>query len=430
VYKIARSRLFLGLAFIAIAIQASLLALALFEPPLDYEITRTPSVALDSESFLQILQVLADAQLYRNTHVEVLTNGEVYYKAELEAIRNARQSVNMEAYIFEEGEVTRRFVEALAERARAGVAVNLVADAIGSWKTSRAFLKPLTDAGGHVEFYHPIRWYTWPRLNNRTHRELIIVDGKIGFLGGSGFADHWLLSREGEPRWRDTMVRVEGDAVAGLQSSFVENWVEASGLILTGKQFFPFEPAVGEATCLVINSSPSAGRSTRARMIFQTLLASARKSLHINTPYFLPDQSVRKEMARAVNERGVELKVIVPGKHNDHTITRRSSRALYGDILEAGGEIYEYQPSMNHAKILIVDGLWSVVGSTNFDNRSFGLNDEVNLATRDPALAARLERDFQMDLRKSRKITLEEWKRRPFWERAQEKLGSLFERQQ
>lgn len=428
--NLARKTWFLILALIAIATLTSMLVLALFEPPLDYEITHTPDVALDSERFLQILQVLSDAQLYRHNRIDVLANGEVYFPAELEAIRAARQSVNMEAYIFQEGEVTGQFVRTLADRARAGVRVNLVMDAIGSLRTSGKFLLPLTDAKGHVEFYHPLRWYTWPRYNNRTHRELIIVDGKIGFIGGSGFADHWLLSKEDNPRWRDTMFRVEGDAVAGLQSSFVENWVEASGQILTGREYFPFERSVGDAVCLVINSSPSAGRSTRARMIFQTLLASAQKSIHITTPYFLPDQSVRDEMVRAVTERGVDLKVLVPGKHNDHTITRRSSRALYGDVLRAGGKIYEYQASMIHAKIMIIDDLWTVVGSTNFDNRSFGLNDEVNLATRDARLAATLEQQFLDDLQKSREITHEEWKRRPFWERAQESLGSVLERQQ
>jgi cardiolipin synthase len=430
VHRLARKRWFFVLSLVALAILTSLLVLALFEPPLDYEITYTPSASLDSEQFLRILQVLADAQLFRNTAVEVLTNGEIYYDAELAAIRAAGESVNLEAYIFQEGEVTRRFLDVLTERARAGVRVNLVLDAIGTMKTGPLFFRPLTDAGGRVEFYHPVRWHTWPRLNNRTHRELIIIDGKVGFLGGSGFADQWLRSQEGNPRWRDTMFRVEGDAVAGLQSSFVENWVEASGQILTGKQYFPFEPAAGDVACLVINSSPSAGRSTRARMIFQTLLASARRTLYINTPYFLPDHSVRREMVRAIKERGVQLKIIVPGKHNDHLLTRRSSRRLYGEILEAGGEIFEYQPSMIHAKILIVDGLWSVVGSTNFDNRSFGLNDEVNLAARDPKLAARLTQDFMADLQKSRRITYEEWRRRPVWERAHESFGALLERQQ
>jgi len=428
--RYVNSRVFLVIALIAIALQASLLYLALFEPALDYQITKTPQAPLDSEQFLRTLQVLADAQVYRNTKVEVLTNGQVFYPAELSAIRSARYSVNLEAYIFQKGEVTEKFVQALTERARAGVRVNVVADAIGSLTTPKNYFKPLTDAGGHVEWYHPIRWYTWPRLNNRTHRELIIVDGQIGFIGGAGFADHWLKGDGKQPVWRDTMFRLEGEAVAGLQAAFVENWVEASGQILTGREYFPFEPAGGKALAMVINSSPSAGRSTRARMVFQTLLASARKRIYITTPYFLPDRSVRDELVRAIQARGVEVKVITPGKRADHLLTRRSSRRLYGELLQAGVQIYEYQPAMIHTKALIVDSVWSVVGSTNFDNRSFGLNDEVNLAAFDAALGQRIEQDFARDIAQSRGISFQEWSRRPFWERFHEWFGALLERQQ
>lgn len=226
------------------------------------------------------------------------------------------------------------------------------------------------------------------------------------------------------------MARVEGDAVTYLQSTFAENWVEASGEILIGPEYFPFTEVEGQGISMVIDSSPSAGRSTRARMLFQVLLAAARKSVRITTPYFLPDFSVREEMVRAMKERGVQLDIIVPGKESDHLLTRRSSRRLYGELLEAGARIYEYQPSMIHAKVLIIDDSWSVVGSTNFDPRSFGLNDEVNLAVYDPVLAKRLDRDFQRDLGRSRRITLEEWRKRPFWEITQEWFGALLERQQ
>jgi cardiolipin synthase len=181
---------------------------------------------------------------------------------------------------------------------------------------------------------------------------------------------------------------------------------------------------------LVVDSSPGSGGSTRARILYQTLLASARKSLHVTTPYFLPDWSVRREMVRAVRERGVELKIIVPGRHSDHLLTRRSSRRLFGELLKAGARIYEYEPAMIHAKTMIVDGVWSVVGSTNFDNRSFGLNDEINLAARDSKLAARLAEDFSADLAASREVTYDEWRRRPVTERLHEWLGWVLERQQ
>lgn len=418
------------IAIIAIAFLSLMLFLALFEPALPYKITRASTTALDSKDFLRIIEALADSQVYPSTRVEVLTNGEVYYEAELEAISKARHNINIEAYIFQKGAVARRFVEALTERARAGVQVNIVLDAVGSFATWNSYFKELTDAGGRVFWYHPFKWYTLPRINNRTHRELFIIDGEVGFIGGAGVADHWLISKPDRPRWRDTMFRVEGVAVAGLQAAFAENWLEASGEILIEKEYFPFCETSGTASALIVDSSPTAGMSTRARMLYQTLIASAQESIYITTPYFLPDRSARQEMVRAIRERGVKIKIITPGKQNDHLLTRRSSRRLYGELLKAGAEIYEYEPAMIHTKSLIVDRAWSVVGSTNFDNRSFGLNDEVNLAAFDRDLAKRLEEDFRQDLAASRAVSYDEWRRRSIFERAHEWLGWVLERQQ
>jgi cardiolipin synthase len=424
------STAFLVIAAIAILVPSFMLFLALFEPGLDYKIKTPPPEPLESEDFLRILEATTDAKAQPRTSVEVLTNGEVYYEAELQAIRAAKHSVNLEAYIFQKGEVARRFVEALAERARAGIEVRLVLDAIGSFATWNSYFKELRAAGGRVHWYHPFRWDTLGRINNRTHREIIVVDGRVGFLGGSGFADHWLSGDERNPPWRDTMFRVEGGAVASLQATFVENWLEASGEILTGKEFFPFYEAESQTTALIVDSSPSMGRSTRARILYQTLLASAHKHILITTPYFLPDRSARAEMVRAIRERNVEVKIIVPGGHSDHLLTRRSSRRLFGDLLRAGAEIYEYAPAMIHTKTMVIDDVWSVVGSTNFDNRSFGLNDEVNLAAYDEKLAARLIEDFTRDLARSRPVSYEEWKHRSIFERMYEWVGWLLERQQ
>jgi cardiolipin synthase len=308
--------------------------------------------------------------------------------------------------------------------------VNLVLDAVGSLLTRNRCFAELRAAGGRVCFYHPIRWHTLPRVNNRTHRELIVIDGRIAFIGGAGFGDRWRYARRGRSRWRDTMFRVEGDVVRSLQAVFVENWVESSGEILAGDEYFPECRPSGETTALVVSSSPTIGLSTRGRILFQTLLACAQTSIFITTPYFVPDASVRGELIRAVRERGVKLKILTPGRHTDQTLTRRSSRRLYGALLRAGAEIYEYQPAMLHAKSLVVDGLWCVVGSTNLDNRSFGLNDEVNLAARDAALARRLLVDFARDLSSSRAVGYREWRRRSLLERSHEWLGSLLERQQ
>ena len=415
---------------IALAFLAFLLFLALFEPGLPYKIAALPAAGLDSDKFLRMLGALANGEVHRETAIEVLTNGEAYFEAELRAIEAARHSVNLEAYIFHEGKVTSRFVSTLAERARNGVEVRLVLDGVGSFSTRPAYFEELTAAGGRVAFYHPIRWHNLPRLNNRTHRELIIVDGRIGFIGGSGIADQWRFGRRGGPAWRDTMFRVEGEAVRGLQATFVENWVEASGEILAGDQYFPPCTSSGSATALVVPSSPTTGLSTRARLLFQTLLATARRTITIATPYFVPDRSVRHEIVRAIAERGVEVRILTPGRHSDQLLTRGSSRRLYGELLEAGARIFEYRPAMMHAKILVVDDLWCVVGSTNFDNRSFGLNDEVNLAVRDHGLARRLLEDFTKDLATSREVSYPEWKARPLLERVHESVGWILERQQ
>jgi cardiolipin synthase len=259
---------------------------------------------------------------------------------------------------------------------------------------------------------------------------MLIVDGNLGFIGGAGIDDQWLIAKHKQPRWRDTVCRVRGEAVEGMQSVFLENWLNSSGEILAGSQYFPVPANEGNAQALVIDSTPSFGGSTRAHVLYQALIRSARQSIYITTPYFLPDGSIRDEMLRAIKDRHIQIKIITPGRKSDHAMTRNSSRALYGDLLQAGAEIYEYTPTMIHAKILIVDGQWSVVGSTNFDNRSFGINDEVNLAARNADLAARLTQDFQNDLAQSRRITYEDWKQRPVWERAFETLGWFFQRQQ
>lgn len=423
---------FIVFQWVAILFLSLMLVLALFEPSLPYKVTAIPSEPLDSPGFRRLLASLAGSHGHDGCKVEVLTNGEQYYEAELAAIRQAKHSVNLEAYIFQKGEVTRRFLEALTERARAGVRVNLVLDAIGAFLTWDSYFEELRAAGGRVCFYHPLKWYTLPRINNRTHRELIVIDGRLGFVGGAGFADHWLLphGRKKKPRWRDTMFRVEGKIVRDLQSVFAENWLESSGDLLTDSGYFPPLEDHGDVQAMVVCSTPTTGRSARNRMVYQTLLASARETIEITTPYFLPDRSACTEMVRAIRERGVAVTILTPGQHSDHLLTRRSSRRLYGPLLKAGAKIFEYEPTMIHAKILIVDAKWTVVGSTNFDNRSFGINDEVNLASFDETLAARLQEDFRADLRESRRITYRKWYRRPLTERAHELLGWLLERQQ
>ncbi len=385
--------------------------------------------ANDSPEYLVLLQALVDAQVNRTGRMEVLTNGPNFYEAELAAIASAKTSVNLEAYVFQTGRVATRFRDALAERARAGVQVNVVLDAFGSLGAGRSFFRPLLEAGGKVSRYNGLTWYRVMRFDNRTHRELLIVDGKIGFIGGAGIADQWYGGRHGNPQWRDSMVRVEGEAVANLQATFAENWLSACGELLIGDAYFPDIQCPDPTVALVINSTPTIGGSTRARVLFQLLLAAARHSISITTPYFLPDKGMMRELCRAV-ERGVKVRILVPGLKSDHMLTRSTSRGGYGELLKAGAAVFEYQPAMIHAKVLVVDELWAVVGSTNFDYRSFGINDEVNLAVRDRDLAMKLDLDTAADLQASRAISLDEWRHRPVTERATELLGWVIARQQ
>jgi cardiolipin synthase len=424
------STLFLVLAIIALAAQALTIYLFLFEPGLPYRIVRRPKIGTERTQCLPVLEALSGSPLYKKNDIQVLTNGDQYYEAELQAIQQAKHSVHFEAYIFQKSKVTRRFLKVLTERARAGVSVKMVLDALGNFLTPESYFKELRDAGGQMEWYHPMKIHLLPRMNNRTHRELIIVDGKVGFIGGSGFADQWLHGRKGHPQWRDTMVKVEGEAVRGLQSTFAENWLEASGEIITCKDCFPHVEARGDVKAMVVNSSPSVGRSTRSRIVFQTLLACAQESLCIQTPYFLPDAGARHEMTQAAKERGTKIRIITPGHRADHLLTRHSSRRLYGALLQAGIRIFEYKPAMMHAKIMIVDDFCSIVGSTNFDNRSFGLNDETNLIAFDKKVSERLLEDFEKDLQQCEEITYEKWKKRPISEKIFESAGWILERQQ
>jgi len=418
------------LGLIALVLLMAYLLAGMFGPMPRYDIRNVEEIPENETGpFLSLLAALADASINTTGRLEVFTNGPAFYPAILNAFRSAQRSVNLEAYVFQKGEIARQYVEVLAERARAGVQVNIVLDAFGSLGAPWSFFAPLLEAGGKLFRYNRLTWYHVLRMDSRTHRELAIVDGKYGFIGGAGVADQWFTGAKGNPRWRDTMVRVEGEAVANLQATFAENWLQTAGELLVGDAYFPDIQCPDPTTALVVNSTPTIGGSTRARILMQLLIASATRKIAITTPYFLPDKTLMRELCRAV-ARGVSVQILVPGKKSDHMLTRSTSRGAYGELLRAGAEVYEYQPSMIHAKILIVDELWAVVGSTNFDNRSFGINDEVNLAVRDRSVAQCLGADFLADLRESLRITLDDWRHRPATERVTELLGWAFERQQ
>jgi cardiolipin synthase len=404
-----------------------LILVFLFTPAINYHLSERTSV--HHRDFLYTIQSTCQAALHHGNRVAILTDGEAFYPAMLDAIRSAKRSINMECYIFQHGTIAARFIDALSERARNGVNVTIVVDAIGSFSLWGRPVARLRAAGCRIVSYQTIRWYSLQRINNRTHRELLVVDGRVAFVGGAGVADWWAEPQRGRSRpWRDTMARIEGPIVSAIQGVAAENWLECCGEILTGRDFFPDLHPCGDTTAFVVKSSPS-DRATASRVSFQLLIEGADQTVRISTPYFLPDRPLRRALV-TMARRGVKIAVIVPGAHTDQHWVRFASRRMWGQLLEAGVRIYEYQPAMIHAKVLIVDDLWSVIGTTNIDNRSFEHNDEVNIAMRDPAVNERLCQDYDRDLEASREITLDMWRRRPLWEKIVGPFVWILERQQ
>ena len=402
----------------------------LFTPGINYHLSQRTSI--HEGDFLYTLQSTCQAALHHGNKVTVFTNGAAFYPAMLSAIGEATRSINMELYMFQPGKIADQFVGALSEKARQGVTVTIVVDAIGSLSLWGRPVRRLRNAGCRIESYQRLRWYSLARLNNRTHRELLIVDGSVAFVGGAGIADWWVYPTFKRMRWhkpwRDTMARIEGPVVAALQGVAAENWLECCGEILTGPAYFPSLRQVGDTTAFVVKSSPS-DRATASRVTFQTLMEASDHSIHISTPYFLPDRSLRRALVETAR-RGVRITVIVPGHKTDQRWVRLASRRMWGQVLAAGVRIFEYRQAMTHAKVLVADELWCVLGTTNIDNRSFEHNDEVNLAMRDRVLAARLLEDYARDLEVSEEMTLARWQRRPLWEKVVGPFIWILERQQ
>lgn len=411
----------IGGAFIAWLILA-----VLFTPHVPYHIEA--EIDACSEHFIHVIESTCSTHLEPDNRVDVLTNGDVFYPAMLAAIKAARETINMECYIFKKGEIGDAFIDALSERARAGVRVTIVMDAIGSFGAFRKSSRPLEAAGCRVAAYQRFTWYRLSRLNNRTHRELLVVDGTVAFVGGAGVADWWLKPHRNKPMWRDMMARIEGPVVSEIQGVIAENWMECCGEILTGPNTYKPRVRAGDAPAFAVKSSP-ADRSTTSRALYQLLVEGATSTIRIATPYFLPDKAFRDAICRTL-QRGVQMTVIVPGDRTDQRWVRLASRRMYGEMLEAGVRIFEYEPGMTHVKTLLVDDLWSVIGTTNLDNRSFEHNDEVNVAIRDNAVATRILADFESDKAKSREITLTAWRGRPLWEKLIGTVAWILERQQ
>ncbi len=378
-------------------------------------------------AFLQTMHALTGAPLSEGNQVTILKNGVQIFPSMLSAIRSAKKTINLEFYIYWDGSVGRDFAEALAERARAGVQIKVILDAVGSAPMSQSLIDFLARNGVDLEWYHPLRWYTLSRLNHRTHRKVLVVDGEVGFTGGVGIADSWLGDADSKDHWRETVARVEGPVVTQMQFAFMDNWVKSRGELLTGLDYFPATAQRGNHLTQVIKSSPSEGSST-AKLLYIISIVSAIRSIYISSAYFVPDSDTIRALEGAVR-RGVDVRVIVPGEHSDVPIVRQASRLHYEGLLRRGIKIFEYQPTMMHAKTMVVDGIWTTVGSSNFDDRSFRLNDEVNVNVYDEPIAAQMEAMFFDDLAKSVEITSRKWLRRPVFDRLKESIAGMLKRQ-
>jgi len=359
--------------------------------------------------------------------IDLLENGSQIFPAMLAAIASARRTIDFEAYILWSGDIASRFRDALAERAARGVAVRILLDAVGS---SGRRLKSedvdfLKRAGCRVAFFHSKRpWAIWV-VNHRDHRRVLVVDGKTGFTGGVGFGDSWRGNADSPDHWRDTQVRVEGPAVRGLQRAFQENWSAVTGEALVGDGFFPPLPAAGRTAAAVVPSSPLAAMSGAGR-VYAISLAAASRRIWIANSYFVPDRASVRLLVEAVH-RGVDVRIIVPSDElNDVPATKAAGRGSFGPLLQGGVKIFEYQPTMFHVKSMVVDGVFSTVGSANFDDRSFHLNEEINLFVYDEAFAARMEESYLRDQEHSRAYTLAMWKKRSLAKRLTELLIEPF----
>ena len=385
----------------------------------------TTDFGADAPAFIRTMSDLLGPPLLPGNKLALLNNGVEIFPAMLEAIRAAQHTVTFENFDWEEGTLTRELSDALAERADAGVKVHVLQDALGCKKGLHGpSLNRLRASPAEVEIF---RRFQVSRANLRTHRKLLVVDGRVGFIGGVGISDHWLGDARQPPHWRDTHYRVEGPVVAQLQRALMDNWMQTRARVITGDDYFPELQPAGDKLCQVFKSSASEGANS-ARVMFLLSLAAARKTIRIANAYFVPDDLVVHTIAEAAR-RGVQVDVIVPNEHIDKAVVRFVSRERWRPMLEAGVRFHEFQPTMFHCKYMIVDDCWVSAGSANFDNRSFRLNDEANLNVHDHAFAAEHTRVFEQDKARSEQITMARWERRPLGERAIGRAAGLLRSQ-
>ncbi len=371
-----------------------------------------------STEFVEWTSSFLNSPIFQGGKVTLLQNGEAFYSAMLKAIREAEDSVNFDVYIFEPDEIGRQFIDAFKERARAGVEVRLLLDGFGAAKLKKRYREELRQAGVTVSRFRPPSLRNLVRFYRRSHRRAIVIDGKVGFTGGAAVSKKWKGNVTNPHEWRDSMTRVTGPMVAGIQSAFATNWVYCTGEVIAGPRFFPPVERGSGPCALSVVSSPSDALQP-IRLLFWVSFINARRRLWICNSYFIPDQRLRDavvDRARA----GVDVRVLVPGNHTDAVPVQAAGRSYYEELLAAGVRIFEYQPSMMHAKTAVIDGVWSIVGSANLDERSMELNEENVLGIGDPDFARSIEEGVIADLARSREIQLEEWRKRSIFQRGLE----------
>jgi cardiolipin synthase A/B len=377
--------------------------------------------------FRRALGVLLGPPLVGGNEVTTLINGLEIFPAMLEAIHAAKISITFETFVFRD-EIGELFCEALTSAARRGVRVHVLLDWLGSRSMPATMLSAIRDAGADVQLYHAPSWFHLGRLNNRTHRKLMIIDGETGFTGGVGFGHEWADNREQPKEWRESHYKVVGPVVAQMQAVFVDNWIKATGRVLHGAEYFPTHLAShSDMDAQMFGSSPVGGSESMHLMVLLALTA-AHTSIDIENPYFVPDRLTVDALIEA-RRRGVRVRIIVPGRYIDARIGRWAAQGLYGVLLQAGIEIFEYQPTMIHCKVMVIDAEWTSVGSANFDDRSFRLNDEANLNVFSPRLAAEQIRHIDADIAQSKRMVLKRWARRSMSRRFYENLALLLRSQ-
>jgi cardiolipin synthase len=409
---------------IAVVVLVAVIGVANFLPGhkvVEHDFKDLPSI--EDPQVRRALSFLLGPPIIDGNKVEAFYNGAEIFPAMLKAISSAEKTITFEAYIYWSDNIGKQFIEALCERARHQVKVHVLVDWMGSRQLKPEYMDQLKEAGVELEMYKAPNIWNLTQMNNRTHRRILVIDGKIGFTGGVGICEDWDGNGDQPERWRDTQYRIEGPAVAYLQNAFMDNWLKLHPDVLYQENYFPELKAVGNSWAQVFKSSTNAGSESIALM-FQMAIASARKSIYLSTAYFLPNEKYRAELIKA-RERGVQIYIIVPGPNIDTKIVQHASRKEWGELLKAGIEIYEFQPARYHNKALIIDETFVSVGSTNFDNRSFSLNDEANLNIWDSEFAKTLIQAFERDRAKSRQVTLEEWNNRPQSEKVIEVLANL-----